>query len=115
MEPIGPGLNLDIPPNASLLANRVYPDHDSLLTPIRAGQMHLLTHRERRRARKNNGALAKRRVRIELVIKEVKTFKAKSDLETSPLVNANLCRAGHIAGRETFAFISQTLINGQQN
>ena len=71
MEPIGPGLNLDIPPNASLLADRAYPDHGSLLTPIRAGQMHLLNHRERRRARKFNRALAKRRVKIEHVIKEV--------------------------------------------
>ena len=87
----------------SLLANRAYPDHGFLLTPIRAGQMHLLNHRERRRARKFNRALAKRRVKVEHVIKEGKPFKGcKSDLETSPLVNANLFRAGHIAGRKTF-------------
>ena len=34
MEPIEPGLNLDIPPNASLLADGAYPDHGSFLTPI---------------------------------------------------------------------------------
>ena len=84
MEPIGPGLNLDIPPNASLLADRAYPDHGSLLTPIRAGQMHLLNYRERRRARKFNRALAKRRVKIEHVIKEVKTFKAVSQIWRHP-------------------------------
>ena len=84
MEPIGPGLNLDIPPNASLLADRAYPDHGSLLTPIRAGQMYLLNHRERRRARKFNRALAKRRVKIEHVIKEVKTFKAVSQIWRNP-------------------------------
>ena len=84
MEPIGPGLNLDIPPNVSLLADRAYPDHGSLLSPIRAGQMHLLNHRERRRARKFNRALAKRRVKIEHVIKEVKTFKAVSQIWRHP-------------------------------
>ena len=67
MEPIGPGLNLDFPPNVSLLADMAYPYHGSLLTPIRAGQMHLLKHRERRRVRKFNRALAKGRVKIEHV------------------------------------------------
>ncbi|XP_020602223.1 uncharacterized protein LOC110041281, partial [Orbicella faveolata] len=39
MEPIGPGRNLDLPPNAKLLADKAYPDGGSLLTPVRANQM----------------------------------------------------------------------------
>ena len=75
---------MDFPPNVLLLADRAYPDHGSLLTPIRAGQMHLLNHRERRRARKFNRALAKRRVKVEHVIKEVKPFKAVSQIWRHP-------------------------------
>ena len=41
MEPIGPGGNLDLPPNAKLLADKAYPDGGSLLTPVKANQMHL--------------------------------------------------------------------------
>ena len=84
MEPIGPGHNLDIPPNAKFLADKGYPDGGSLLTAVRAGQMHLLNHRERRRARKFNRALEKRRVKIEHVFKEVKTFKAIGQIWRHP-------------------------------
>ena len=77
MEPIGPGRNLDILPNAKLLADKAYPDGGSLLTPIRANQMALLNNRERRRARRFNRLLSKRRVKVEHVIKEMKTYKAR--------------------------------------
>ena len=39
MEPIGPGCNLDLSPNAKLLADKAYPDGGSLLTPVKANQM----------------------------------------------------------------------------
>ena len=52
MDPIGPGHNLDLPPNAKLLADKAHPDGGSLLTPVRANQMPLLNHRERRRTRR---------------------------------------------------------------
>jgi len=84
MQPIGPGLTLDIPPNAVLLADRGYPDGGSLLTPVRQGQIHLLNQRERIRARKFNRLLAKRRVKVEHVIKEVKTFKAVGQIWRHP-------------------------------
>ena len=48
--------------------------------------MHLLNHRERRRAQKFNRALANRRVKIEHVIKEVKTFKAVSQIWRIPVM-----------------------------
>ena len=75
MEPIGPGRNLDLPPNAKFLADKAYPDGGSLLTSVRANQMPLLNHRDRRRARRFNTLLSKRRVRIEHVFKEMKTYK----------------------------------------
>ena len=36
MEPIGPRRNLDLQPNAKLLADKAYPNGGSLLTPVRA-------------------------------------------------------------------------------
>ena len=84
MEQVGPGFNLDLPPNVRLLGDRGYPDDDCLLTPVRAGQMHLLGRRGRRQARKFNRALSKRRVKVEHVIKEVKTFKAVSQIWRLP-------------------------------
>jgi len=75
MEPIGPGRNLDLPPNAKLLADKAYPDGGSLLTPIRANQMPLLNNRERRQAQRFNKLLFKRRVKIEHIFKEMKAYK----------------------------------------
>ena len=72
MEPIGPGRNLDLPPNAKLLADKAYPNGGSLLTPVRANQMPLLNHRDRRRARRFNTILCKRRVKIEHVFMPVR-------------------------------------------
>ena len=76
MEPVGPGRNLDLPPNARLLADRAYPDGAPILTAVRAGQMHLLNPRERRRACRFNRALARRRIKVEHIFKEVKTYNA---------------------------------------
>ena len=67
MGPIGPGRNLDLPPNAKLLADKAYPEGGSLLTPVRANQMPLLNHRDRKRARRFNTLLSKRRVKIDHV------------------------------------------------
>lgn len=76
---------------AIILADQGYPDDGPLLTPARAGQMHLLNRRERRRARKFNRALSKRRVKIEYVIKEVKTFKAVSQVWRHPRWLMTIC------------------------
>jgi len=74
MEPIGPGRNLDLPPNAKLLADKAYPDGGSLLTPVRANGMPLLNHRDRRRAQRFNKLLSKRRVKLEHVYDEEARF-----------------------------------------
>ena len=84
MEPIGPGRNLDLPPNAKLLADKAYTDGGSLLTLVRANQMPLLNHRDRRRARRFNTILSKRRVKIEHVFKEMKTYKAIGEIWRHP-------------------------------
>ena len=84
MGPIGPGRNLDLPPNAKLLADKAYPEGGSLLTPVRANQMPLLNHRDKRRARRFNTLLSKRRVKIEHVFKEMKTYKAIGQIWRHP-------------------------------
>lgn len=84
MEPIGPGHNLDFPPNAKLLADRGYPDGSPLMTPVRANQMALLNNRERRRARRFNRFLAKRRVKVEHVFKDMKIYKAIGEIWRHP-------------------------------
>ena len=76
MESIGRGRNLDLPPNAKLLADKAYPDGGSLLTLVKANQMHLLNRRDQRRARRFNTLLSKRRVKIKQVFKGVKSYKS---------------------------------------
>ena len=84
MEPIGPERNLDLPPNAKLLADNAYTDGGVLMTPVRANQLPLLNNRERRRARRFSRALSKRRVRVEHIFKEMKTFKAIGQIWRHP-------------------------------
>lgn len=79
MGPIGA-----LPPNAKMLADRGYPDGGLLLTPVRANQLRLLNNRDRRRARLFNRRLAKRRIKIEHIFKEIKTFKAVGQLWRHP-------------------------------
>lgn len=61
---IGPGRPLHLPNGLNFLADKAYPDGGTLITPVRAIQMHLLNHRERR-ARQFNRALAERSIKIE--------------------------------------------------
>ena len=70
MEPLGRGCNLDLPPNAKLLADKVYPDGGSLLTPVRANKIPLLNHRDRKRVQRFNTLLSKRRVKVEHVLRK---------------------------------------------
>lgn len=84
MTPIGPGQPLNIPPGAFFLADRAYPDGGSLLTPIRAIQMRLLNPRDRRRAGKFNRCLARRRIKVEHVFKDIKTYKAIAEIWRHP-------------------------------
>ena len=91
MDPIGPGRNLDLPPNAKLLADKAYLDGGSLLTPVKANQMHLLNRRDRKRARRFNTLLSKRRVKIEHIFKEVKTYKAIGQIWRHPLWLMPVC------------------------
>ena len=84
MEPISPRRNLDFLPNANLLADKAYPAGGPLLTPIRANQMALLNNRERRRACKFNRLFSKRRVKVEHVFKEMKTYKAVGEIWCYP-------------------------------
>jgi len=84
MTPIGPGHQLQLPPNALILADKGYPDGGSLMTPVRANQMGLLNQGERRRARRFNRAISKRRIKVEHVIKEMKTYRAVGQIWRHP-------------------------------
>jgi len=84
MEPIGPGRNLDLLPNAKLLADNAYPDGGSLLTSVRTNRMPLLNHRDRRQAQRFNKLLSKRWVKIEPVFNEMKAYKARGQIWRHP-------------------------------
>lgn len=75
---------VNLPPGLNLLADRAYPDGGPLTTPVRAIQMHLLNRRERRRARKFNRALSRRRIKVEHVFKEMKTYKSIGSIWRHP-------------------------------
>ena len=56
----------------------------SLLTPVRANKMPLLNYSDGKRARRFNTLLSKRRVKIEHVFKEMKTYKAIGQIWRHP-------------------------------
>lgn len=84
MTPIGPGQPLSLPPGAKLLADKAYPGGGPLLTPVRAQQMRGLNRRDRRRAVKYNTCLSRRRIKIEHVFKDMKTYRCISSIWRHP-------------------------------
>ena len=85
MEPVGPGQVLDLPNGVVLLADKGYPDNVPLLTPFRQAQIRAMrNNRERRRARKFNRELARKRVRVEHIFKQIKDFKCTSSIWRHP-------------------------------
>ena len=72
---IGPGFELDFPGNLRILGDSIYPNGYPLLTPYKTIQIRKQEDRERRRRRKFNRMLRSRRVYVEHVIKEIKTYK----------------------------------------
>lgn len=84
MAPIGHGQVLNLPQNAKLLADRAYPDGGPLLTPIRAQQIRVLNRGDRQRALKFNRKLSSRRIKVEHVIKDIKTYRAISGIWRHP-------------------------------
>ena len=84
MEPIGPGLALDIPPGLVLLADKGYPDNPPLLTPFRQVQIRRMNRRDARRARRFNRELSSKRVKIEHIFKNLKDFKCVTGIWRHP-------------------------------
>ena len=80
MTPVGPGQPLSLPNGAKLLADKAYPGAHPLLTAVRAQQMRLLNRRDRRRAHRFNRRLSSRRIKVEHVFKEMKTYRAISSI-----------------------------------
>ncbi|CAG2212839.1 unnamed protein product [Mytilus edulis] len=75
MKRIGPGLDLDFPANGFILADSIYPNTRPLVTPYKANEIARLPRNEKRRKRKFNKLHKKRRIFVEHVIKELKTFR----------------------------------------
>lgn len=84
MTPIGPGHPLSLPNRAKILADKAYPGAHPLLTAVRAQQMRGLNRRDRRRARRFNRYLSRRRIKVEHVFKEMKTYRAISSIWRHP-------------------------------
>ncbi|VDI80370.1 Hypothetical predicted protein [Mytilus galloprovincialis] len=84
IKPIGPGLELDFPNNCFILADSIYPNNIPLVTPYKSLEILRQPQQERRRRRKFNCMHRKRRVYVEHVIKELKTFKVIGSLYRHP-------------------------------
>lgn len=108
MTTVGHGRQLSLPQGAKLLGDRGYPDDIALLTPVRAGQMHLLNNRGRRRARHFNRCLSSRRIKVEHVFKEMKTYEAIGNIWRHPRWLLPVCV-------ELVAFLSERRVRLFQN
>ena len=64
MQPVGPGLGLDVPAGVVFLSDKGHSDVPQLLTPFRQNQIRRmrLTNREKRKARRFNRELSRKRV-----------------------------------------------------
>lgn len=80
MEPIGPGMALDFPVGAVLLADKGYPDIPPLLTPFRAVQLRGLPLRQQLKARRFNRELSRKRIKVEHIFKHLKDYRCVSGI-----------------------------------
>ncbi len=72
---IGPGQELPFPGHLRLLADSIYPNQYPLLTPYKAIAMRNVDILEKRRRRRVNKRIRSRRVYVEHIIKDLKTFR----------------------------------------
>ena len=84
MQPLGPGLALDVPTGEVFLADKGYPDNPPLLTPFRQAQIRRMNCRDKRVARRFNRELSRKRVKIEHVFKNLKDFKCTTEIWRHP-------------------------------
>ena len=81
MQPVGPGLGLDVPAGVVLLADKGYPDVPPLLTPFSQNQIRRMrTNREKKKARRFNRELSRKRVSIEHIFKHLKDYNSVSGI-----------------------------------
>ncbi|MES9881482.1 MAG: transposase family protein [Sedimenticola sp.] len=72
---IGPGMDLDFPANLRIIADSIYPCRYPLITPYKSASIARQPPHQQHRMRKINLTLRSRRVYVEHVIKEIKTFR----------------------------------------
>ncbi|VDI45215.1 Hypothetical predicted protein [Mytilus galloprovincialis] len=82
--PIGPGQLMDFPNNCYILADSIYPNEYPLVTPFKSVDIVRAPRREQRRRRKFNALHRKRRVYVEHIMKEFKTFRVVGSLYRHP-------------------------------
>ncbi|XP_071146166.1 uncharacterized protein [Mytilus edulis] len=81
---IGPGLENDFPAHCFILADSIYPNAPPLVTPFKCTDIVRRPRLEQKRKRKFNLLHRKRRVYVEHVIKELKTFRVIGGLYRHP-------------------------------
>ncbi|CAC5407160.1 unnamed protein product [Mytilus coruscus] len=81
---IGPGLENDFPAHCFILADSIYPNAPPLVTPFKSTDIVRRPRLEQKRQRKFNLLHGKRRVYVEHVIKELKTFRVIGALYRHP-------------------------------
>ncbi|CAC5384042.1 unnamed protein product [Mytilus coruscus] len=80
----GPGLENDFPVHCFILADSIYPNAPPLVTPFKSTDIVRRPRLEQKRKRKFNLLHRKRRVYVEHVIKELKTFRVIGALYRHP-------------------------------
>ena len=108
MTPVGHERQQSLPQEEKLIADRGQPDDIALLTPVRAGQMRILNNTERRQARNFNRCLSSRRIKVEHVFKEMKTYVAVGNIWRHPRWFLPVCV-------ELVAFLSERRVRLFQN
>ncbi|CAC5415220.1 unnamed protein product [Mytilus coruscus] len=81
---IGRGLENDFPAHCFILADSIYPNAPPLVTPFKSTDIVRRPRLEQKRKRKFNLLHRKRRVYVENVIKELKTFRVIGTLYRHP-------------------------------
>ncbi|CAC5415812.1 unnamed protein product [Mytilus coruscus] len=81
---IGPGLENDFPAHCFILADSIYPNAPPLVTPFKSTDIVRRPRLEQKRKRKFDLLHRKRRVYVEHIIKELKTFRVIGALYRHP-------------------------------
>ena len=86
---IGPGQELDFPRDCVILADKIYPNRQPIITPYKRHQLRQKPRRERRKCKKLNTRMSACRVYVEHVIRKLKSFKVIGSVWRHPREKLN--------------------------